>query len=269
MPIMTTAQINTVYLETDLSKFKTIVGNRAVEEDRVKKIMKSIDEVGMIQAPIIVNDLMEVIDGQGRLEACRRLGLPVPYIVIEGIGIRECRAMNIYAKQWTLLDFVKSHMNAGNQNYKRFYDFHLETGFPLAVSIYLAKRSRFERCSKEIREGTFVFTEEDAQESRELNKFVHRFDDIETNRITTFVYSLVYCYFDEEVDNELLEKKIRQSPRAFGAISNMDDCIQVMENVYNKWNHHPIYLYTNYRKYVQSKVGTYGLRLKQGSKMRG
>ena len=76
---------------TDYSIFKTLEGNRAVKDHRVDKIVKSICNIGYVTSPILVNEKMEVIDGQGRLQALERLGMPVEYIIHEGVGIEECR----------------------------------------------------------------------------------------------------------------------------------------------------------------------------------
>lgn len=251
-------KINTVFVESDLSKFKTIVGNRSVDEVRVKKIMKSIREVGMIPAPIIVNDLWEVIDGQGRLEACKRLGLPIPFVVINGLGIRECRAMNIYAEKWNLLDYLESFASAGNQNYVRFLEFFESCGFSLSIAAYFAMRSQFSNKGDSIKSGRLIFTEEDAKRSRKVSDYAHLFDDIETNRRGTFIQGIVFCFYDPEVDNDLLVKRIHQHPRDFRAISNLEDCIQVIEEVYNKRSRNRVYIHTNYRKHMQSKLSFYG-----------
>lgn len=88
-------EINKVFLESNLSKFKLLDGNRSIEESRVNKIIDSIKTVGFINSPIVCNEHYEIIDGQGRLEACKRLGLAIPYIVIDGLGVDECRAMNV------------------------------------------------------------------------------------------------------------------------------------------------------------------------------
>ena len=83
-------KINTVNRTTDYSLFKRLEGNRNVLEIRVKRITASIKKVGWIQNPVIVNEKMEVIEGQGRLEALKRLGMPVDYIIVPGIGLDEC-----------------------------------------------------------------------------------------------------------------------------------------------------------------------------------
>lgn len=75
--------------------FKQLKGNREVSPKRISKIINSIKEVGYIINPIIVNEKMEVIDGQGRLEALRILKMPVDYIIQDGIGIKECISIKL------------------------------------------------------------------------------------------------------------------------------------------------------------------------------
>ena len=107
-----------VFKTNDYSKFTKLNGNRRVDEARVLKIISSIEKVGYITSPIIVNEKMEVIDGQGRLEALKRLELPVEYIIQQGIGIEECIAMNIHQVNWKDRDYIESYANRGFESYR-------------------------------------------------------------------------------------------------------------------------------------------------------
>ena len=109
-----------VYETKKYSIFKKLDGNR--DTYAVDKIIKSIREVGYIPSPICVNDKMEVVDGQNRLEALKRLGMPVHYYIVKGIGIEEARQMNIGRRNWTLLDYLKSYAAEGDANYSYFLE---------------------------------------------------------------------------------------------------------------------------------------------------
>ena len=62
--------------------FEYMDSNRKINAGLVERLVKSIKEIGYIESrPIIVNEDMVVIDGQHRLEACKRLGIPVIYQV--------------------------------------------------------------------------------------------------------------------------------------------------------------------------------------------
>ena len=106
-----------VYETCDYGKFKIITGNRKVDPSRVRRIVNSIEHVGVRMVPIVVNRKMEVIDGQGRLGALKLLGKPVRYVVDDVADVEECRWLNIGCQNWSLRDFIKSYADLGNEDY--------------------------------------------------------------------------------------------------------------------------------------------------------
>ena len=110
-----------VFETKDYSIFKKLNGNRDIKS--VNKIVSSVKKVGYIPSPICVNEKMEIVDGQNRLEAFKALNIPVHYYVVENIGIEEARQMNIGRRDWTPLDYVKSYAAEGNPDYIRFLQF--------------------------------------------------------------------------------------------------------------------------------------------------
>lgn len=113
-----------VYMTTDYKKFKRLLGNRDVSEQRIKRIIESIQQIGFLNSAIIVNERMEVIDGQARLEALKRLKLPVYYCSHNGAGINECLLLNQKQKNWSCDDYCKSYMEQGNENYHKLMAFN-------------------------------------------------------------------------------------------------------------------------------------------------
>lgn len=112
-------RITQVFKTYNYNKFNKMTGNRDIESKRIAKIKESIDTVGQVINPIIVNEKFEVIDGQGRLETFKLLQLPVYYIVVPGIGMKECVSMNINQTNWTLPDYIKSFADMNNESYIR------------------------------------------------------------------------------------------------------------------------------------------------------
>ena len=104
---------------TDYGIFNRLAGNRSVDEKRVQKIIQSIQTVGYVPNPIVVNEKMEVIDGQGRLEALKRLGMPVDYIISKGTTIRQTQVMNATSTTWSKEDYIKSYAEGGSKSYQR------------------------------------------------------------------------------------------------------------------------------------------------------
>lgn len=107
-----------VYKSSDYDSFKFLEANREVKKSQVSKIMTSIDQVGyVVPSPIIVNEKLEIIDGQGRFTALKEKGLPIYYVISSGAGIKECIAMNIGQKNWTTGDYIRSYAARGNSSY--------------------------------------------------------------------------------------------------------------------------------------------------------
>ena len=108
-----------VYTTSDYGMFKKMLGNRDVTGEA--QIVDSIQKVGYVCTPIIINEKNEVIDGQNRLAALQELGLPVYYIIQENTNIQTCRALNIGQKNWSTIDYIDSYAESGNHtlSYKR------------------------------------------------------------------------------------------------------------------------------------------------------
>lgn len=109
---------NEVLRTNDYSIFKLLNGNREIGE-RSQQIIQSIKKIGWVSCPIIVNENMEIIDGQSRYFALKELAMPVEYIVIDGLRLKDCRALNTYNKSWGRQDFIYSYATEGNENYIR------------------------------------------------------------------------------------------------------------------------------------------------------
>ena len=108
---------NRVKVTREYSKFRKLEGNREVLTARKDKIVKAIEAVGYIPAPIIVNEHMEIIDGAGRYEAAKELKLPIYYLIIPGLGLQHCITMNVSNTNWKVMDYLRSYAEMGNQSY--------------------------------------------------------------------------------------------------------------------------------------------------------
>ena len=106
-----------IHSTTDYEKFKYIKGNRAIVEAHVKTLSDQIAKKDF-QIPIIVNEKMEVCEGQHRLEAYRLLGVPITYIIKEGLEIGDIREMNSTSRKWTMSEYLESHVALGNKEYE-------------------------------------------------------------------------------------------------------------------------------------------------------
>ena len=231
-------KIYNVYVTKDYSIFKRLVGNRDIPESRISKIVESIQTIGWIHNPIIVNEKMEVIDGQGRLTALQRLKMPVEYIIAEGAGNKECVYMNMNMVNWKLPDFIKSYAEQGNENYQRllslmekYADGNLNIIFTAIYRISKAK-------TREIKSGILQLTEEQYEAAiprlEYIKPILEEIDDKKLpGSVTTLMQTLIYYYDYPEVDKERLKYSVEKYIYNATPWVLNTDCEKEVENCYN------------------------------------
>ena len=108
--------VDVVWQTYDYNAFRLVPGlNRDV--DHWKRIVASLAKADLM-SPIIVNEAMEIIDGQNRFFARRYLGLPILYIEKPHYGPTEMRLYNNDSKNWTKADFIQSYSSEGREPYE-------------------------------------------------------------------------------------------------------------------------------------------------------
>ena len=246
---------------TDYAIFKRMEGNRSVLAYRVNRIIKSIKNNGYIHNPIIVNENYEVIDGQGRLEALKTLGLPVDYIMVPGIGKKECIALNAYSSPWTINDYINLYREDGNENYSRMSD--IISAFPsIPISQKITITTGFSAVPSDIiKTGRLIVTEEMLSQAAVNLRYVLRFiSSLRRVKGTTnyYVYAIVFAK-KCGVDKERLIDRIESSP--LPPAPNIRTALDVVSDIYNKGlkiQSTKIYLNMEYENRMADKYGWYG-----------
>ena len=118
--------------------FKGIVGNREVRPVGVANLTKAIMHKNMLALnPIIVNEKMEVIDGQHRLEVAKNNMLDIYYVVASEGNLEDIQMLNANMRPWTGKDYLHSYVSVGKPAYVLIKELMEEYSLPLshAVSI--------------------------------------------------------------------------------------------------------------------------------------
>lgn len=114
---------NTTYAKTtDYGRFKSIVGNRKLKEAHVANLVRAFDAdaIAIQYNPVTINEKWEVIDGQHRIAALKKLQLPVYYLMQPGLTLENVIALNSGKKAWTPEDFAHSWIERGNKEYETY-----------------------------------------------------------------------------------------------------------------------------------------------------
>ena len=227
-----------VYVTKDYSIFKRLVGNRDIPESRISKILESIQTIGWVHNPIIVNEKMEVIDGQGRLTALQRLKMPVEYIIAEGDGNKECIYMNMNMVNWKLPDFIKSYAEQGNENYQRLLSLmeryangNLDI---ISTAIYRISKSKH----REIKSGILQLTEEQYKAAIPRLEYIKPIlENIDEKKLpgsmVTLMQTLIYYFDYPEVDKDRLKYSVERYIYNATPWVSHSDCEKEVENAYN------------------------------------
>lgn len=255
-----------VYETNEYDKFRKLVGNRDVTAARVSKIIESVRNVGYITSPITVNEKLEVIDGQARVEAFKTLGIPVQYVIHKGASIRECMQMNIKQTNWSLADFVESYAAQGDKNYQRLVD--IKKTYPYysyseIISIGYGWTHTGGGASSIIKNGALVITDSiDARirtTIKELNKY-RSFITAVGGRKDCVLSALRFCIEHSSLDNERLLTKVMEKKDSYKSSqgTSVEDIIRWLEKTYNaNIPSKKVYLTTEYDQFllVQKKKG--------------
>lgn len=105
------------YKTTNYDMFKRLFGNRLTNDSEISTLAAIMRHIGWLGAPIIVNEHMEVIDGQNRLAAAKIAGIEVYYQIFSGYNISHCIILNKNSRNWNNTDYVHSFAEQGFDTY--------------------------------------------------------------------------------------------------------------------------------------------------------
>lgn len=143
-----------VLTTTNYDKFSLIYANRQVNEAHVKNLCKSFRKRNLFAVnPIIVNNAMEVIDGQHRLEVARKLKLTVHYIVIAEASIDDIAAMQVSAR-WLTADWAESWYKRGVDDYGVLLQFAKDHDISVSLAGEILSE-KYSNIAHYIQDGTF------------------------------------------------------------------------------------------------------------------
>ena len=232
--------IGNVFEEDDYSVFRKLPDNRDVLSDRVRKLIASMTERYVIN-PIIVNEKMEVIDGQGRFEARKEIGEPIHYIVVEGANSDDCRRMNKYNTKWTGLDFAKSYAKKGCASYIILLRTCNKT--KLSIGTVLRLGNRGSTAAKAVdkmslfESGKLTFTEKDAEVVEKVNTMANEI--LEALQFTArvndpFRTGVKIMVETDGYDHERMLRNCKTERHSYVQTGRLKDQLVEFERIYNK-----------------------------------
>jgi|CXWL01.1.fsa_nt_gi hypothetical protein len=229
-----------VYKTTDYEKFKLIIGNRKLLPGHISKLVKSIGENNYLHSnPIIVNENMEVIDGQHRLEACKQLNIPVHYAIIEKGSLDSVILFNENQKAWKVQDYLDSYVYQGNLNYTTLSEFVQVYNLPIGTGIHLLDNRSLShgKIMQEFKKGNFKvknlkYAEDFAKKLSELRTVFDK--NIVSSR--DFMSAFEMANKNPKFDYSIFLQKAKIDGVVLHRRGSAKDYLREIEEIYNHWS---------------------------------
>jgi hypothetical protein len=206
---------------------------------------------------IIVNALMEIIDGQHRIKVYEEKYKNVPlderpklyYVICSDYGLQECRVLNQAGKNWDGHDFLDSYSTQGLRSYITFKDFMERHEFMdywitlrvLSGTVNKSTRSKTNTTgdiNEIFREGRLVVKQKDLEYAELL---AERIQEIVNNKwydgdkvSRTFIVTFSRMMSQTNFDYEVFKQKMRNSGKVIHDVQKMDTIAEQIERIYNK-----------------------------------
>lgn len=235
----------------DYSKFSTILGNRIVNEKKVENLMADIsDGLNLLPyCPVIVfneGETLNIVDGQHRFEATKRLELPVHYVVCDQLDLKKIARLNSRSDKWKSTDFLDCYARLGIEDYNTLagfmQEYHLIFSTAVDLLMYGAPKISGGRGMEVFRNGEFKV------------KFLDQ--SIQIVELTADVFGRYVFYNDrsligavqelqkEEIcDFEILKSKVSEAPNIMEKKANIKEYKYLIEQVYNFKNQKRVALF--------------------------
>ena len=221
-------KILTYHQTDDYSRFKYYEFNRTITDG--KTLTTSIEAVDLTEfVPIIVSPDFRIIDGQNRFEVCKKLGLPITYVVYGGDPEFAMINLNSVVRQWRLEDWLKYYCGKGIPVYIKFRDYmekYRQYGSNLSNSIAVFSQNSSD--TKSFKQGKLIDKSEYFDTVFNYIKQLSLSQNIRTHK--PFVVALMYFLIKYQNDEKKLGRLARKAI-ALPKFSRYQDYLQSFENL--------------------------------------
>jgi len=139
-----------------------------IDQTHVRKLMHSIEMRNLLEfRPIVVNEKMEVIDGQHRLLAAKALGIEIYYEIQKNIEITDIIPLNV-AKNWTFSDYLNFYVKNKNEHYVKLKEIMTTYNLSIKIALRICSNDNIETLHSNFRSGNFVFQDKNIEHDMNL-----------------------------------------------------------------------------------------------------
>lgn len=236
---------------TDYDIFKLHPSNRRLSNSNLTKLMKSIEENNLLRScPIIVDKQYRVIDGQHRLAAAQKLGLPITFQICDGISSHDMVLLNNNQKQWSIGDYLNFYVSEGYLEYIKLADFCKAQNLQLNIALHLLNGCRSLDFFKMFKTGLYTYPDvAEYDEACEKNRLIKETIDYIKKKTSgpkgyldrvTFYGALVDFFNIKSFEYDVFMKKLSFRLDLLRPCTKQGDYLNIFKNMYNWKNKEPI-----------------------------
>ena len=220
-----------------------------INQAHVERLVSSISSRNLLELrPITVNKKMEIIDGQHRLLAAKKLGIPIYYEVGEDLNAEDIIRMNV-SQNWKIGDYLNFYCQHQYVEYVKLKDFMIKNNLTIKVALCIALGVGKES-SLNFKNGNFKFHDESL--SGEL-KICHQTIEyiIKMNGYSAYTKSarfwrpLLKLIKHPEFEAYKWLKNMQMMISHFSPKAREDDYMKMFQHIYNWKNTNKIRLVDN------------------------
>jgi len=205
---------------SDYSKFRQIDGNRKVNQGHVNRLAQAIERKNLLQYfPVLLNEDMEVIDGQHRLSAASKLDVPIYYEIVPGLTLTDVVSINTNSKSWNINDFIDSYIELGHKDFEVLREFMDTYHFNASTSAMLlsgysgyfsTNQAKGGQITNKIKSGEFKVVSLQLAEkiAKQVQELKHH-TDFDGTKDREFIGALLALNANKDFDFEKLAAKLR------------------------------------------------------------
>lgn len=233
----------TIKQTKDFSLFKIVDCNRELVEAHVRKLIESISSNNLLSIhPILVDKEGNIIDGQHRYEAAKRLQVPIFYRNVD-LSYEDIPSLQV-AKTWNYDDFLRHYANRGLEEYIKLQEYLKEN--QITLRFYLEHFGHRNKNSIELKKGfkkgSYKFKEIGGSILNAKDnylKFVQRFTTLRGNRKSSFLQSSVWWragskfFCHAEVDIEKFIERLNHKIQIVTPVSRVDNALAILLEIWN------------------------------------
>lgn len=226
-----------IYFTRNYGQFKWLKGNRALNEAKIKKIIKSIQNGTNIlrYAPIIVNESMEIIDGQHRFMVSQQLKENVYYVIQFDADLKMIPLINSNSSNWSKQNYLDSYCDMDKEAYlivREWMDTFDGLGVSTAAALIHSGVSKATESAEAFKDGQIKadFVDFGMARLTLLKDFVPHTKNAFSSRM---VEVMIRLYENGKYDHQLMLKQLESSGQQIQDVATVKTIIAEMERIYN------------------------------------